>query len=369
MAATRFASSVLINRGMRISNRVRAGVLVTVVAIAVAFAGTSALRANPAPALPAVAPAQLLASTLNALAGPVTISGDVITKADLGLPDLPAGLGGVSAGPVSLIIGQQRFKVWLSPDGARVAHLLPFDEQDVVANHNDVWIWDSAKMTAAHLSLASVPAEKARAGSLSPPSTADVLALARQVLAAVQPYADVSVDGTARVAGRPVYRLTLTPRSSLTRIGRIVVAVDEQTRLPLSLQVFAKGAQDPALEAGFTKVSFDPIEASTFQFTPPPGATVTQIDPAKIKAGLSANHAWGHSAASDQIADLRTFGEGFDLRWAVKLSGPLPPEAAALLPYAGPLASAEAVERDGATWLLFGFVDLPTLQLDAGRLP
>jgi outer membrane lipoprotein-sorting protein len=349
---------------MRISNRVRAGVLVTVVAIAVAFAGTSALRANPAPVLPAVAPAQLLASTLDALAGPVTISGDVTTEADLGLPDLPAGLGGDSSGPASLMIGQQRFKVWLSPDGARVARLLPFDEQDVVANRTDAWIWDSAKMTAAHLSLAALPAPKApaaRVAQVSPPSTADVLGVARQVLRAVQPYAEVSVDGTARVAGRPVYQLTLTPRSPLTRIGRIVVAVDSQTLLPLRLQVFARGAEQPAFVAGFTKVSFDPIDASTFQFTPPPGATVTQIDPAKIKATASSN--------LTQITGLKTFGGGFDLRWAMKLSGPLPAEAAALLPYAGPLASAETVEHDGATWLLFGFVDLPTLQLDAGRLP
>jgi hypothetical protein len=177
------------------------------------------------------------------------------------------------------------------------------------------------------------------------------------------------VDGTARVAGRPVYQLTLTPLSSVTRIGRIIVAVDSQTRLPLRLQVFARGAVEPALETGFTKVSFDPIDPTTFRFSPPAGTTVTQIDPAKLKAGLGADRSLARSTGSLQVIDVKTFGRGFDLRWALELSGAMPAQAAALLPYSGPLASAETVERSGNTWLLFGFVDLPTLQLDAGRLP
>ena len=354
---------------MRISNRARAGLLVAVVAGAVAFAGTSALRANPAPVLSPVGPTQLLASTIEALTRPATISGEVVTKADLGLPELPAGLSAGATGPAALIVGEQRFKLWLSPDGARVAHLLPFGEQDLVANHKDAWVWDSADMTAAHISRAALPTPKAATAPLPPASTGDVLGFARQVLAAVQPYAEASVDGTARVAGRPVYQLTLTPRSSLTRIGRIVVAVDSQTRLPLRLQVFARGAAKPALEAGFTKVSFDPVDPSTFQFTPPPGATVTQIDPAKLKSGLHASESLAPPAGSPQVIGVKTFGEGFDLRWALKLSRPLPAEASALLPYSGPLASAETVERDGSTWLLVGFVDLPTLQADSGRLP
>ena len=69
------------------------------------------------------------------------------------------------------------------------------------------------------------------------------------------------------------------------------------------------------------------------------------------------------------VLEVRTFGDGFDLRWALRLSSSPPPDVATFLPYAGPLMSAAVVDRDGATWVVAGFVDLPTLERDAGRLP
>ena len=42
------------------------------------------------------------------------------------------------------------------------------------------------------------------------------------------------------------------------------------------MQVFAKGAPTPAFEVGFSQVSFDAPDAANFQFSPPPGATVTE---------------------------------------------------------------------------------------------
>ncbi len=355
---------------MTASNRARADVLAAVVATAVVFAGVSAVRADSTPELPSVAPAQLLASTLDALAGPATISGTVSTRVDLGIPDLPAGLGGGSLGPISSIAGDQRYKIWHSAAGVRVAHLLPFDEQDAVANPTDAWFWDSRTMRALHL---SVPTRTARTHATdAPPSMGDLLRVAGNALSAVRPYADVSVSGTARVAGRPVYQLTLTPRSTLTRVGRIVVGIDSATRLPLRFQVFARGATEPALESSFTTVSFGSIPSSMFVFAPPPGAKVSKVDPATLRGGPWIRSAEGIGAAPmgvPAVLEVRTFGDGFDLRWALRLSSSPPPDVATFLPYAGPLMSAAVVDRDGATWVVAGFVDLPTLERDAGRLP
>ena len=63
------------------------------------------------------------------------------------------------------------------------------------------------------------------------------------------------------------------------------------------------------------------------------------------------------------------FGQGFDLRIALRLDAPLPAEAGALLPYAGPLLSAITVEHDGQAWLLVGPVSVATLEQDAASLP
>ena len=156
-----------------------------------------------------------------------------------------------------------------------------------------------------------------------------------------------------------MYQLTLTPSSPLTLIGRITVAIDEESHLPLRVQVFAKGAADPAMEAAFTTVSFDPIDPSMFTFSPPAGATVSTHHGTMIGSG---------AGASPTPPATRTFGKGFDTRVAIRIDQPVPAAAQALLPYAGPLGSAMTVEAGGHSWVLFGAVGLDTLRADASSL-
>jgi len=91
----------------------------------------------------------------------------------------------------------------------------------------------------------------------------------------VAPYADVKVTGQGVVAGREVYYLTMTPTASDTALGSVQASIDGQTFVPLQLQVTAKGDTSPVIQFGFTTVSYDAVPASTFDFTPPAGTTVT----------------------------------------------------------------------------------------------
>jgi outer membrane lipoprotein-sorting protein len=348
---------------MATSRRRRLGIIGVVAMVAVAALGVASVRANPTPDLPAVGADTLLTSTLNALADPFTISGEVSTRVDIGIPSIPSNIGGGALGPVALAIGDQRFKVWRSPDGVRVAHLLDLGEQDVIANARDAWFWDSSSMSAVHL---AIPASASEIMAMRSPSDADFLSIARRAIAALGPFADVSVEGTAVVAGRPSYELVLTPRSALTLIGRVTVAVDAQTRLPLQLQVFPRGSDVAAIEGGFTSVSTDPIDPSMFSFAPPPGAAVRQ---AADLGTLIRQHDATTSAQPSTGLQQVSFGSGFDMRIAIEMRAPLPSEAMALLPYAGPLVSAIAVERAGRTWLLVGPVPVATLERDAAALP
>ena len=191
------------------------------------------------------------------------------------------------------------------------------------------------------------------------------MSIARRAILALAPYADVSVEGTAVVAGQPSYELVLTPTSTLTLIGRIAVSVDAKTRLPLQIQVFPRGSDSPAIEGGFISVSYDPIDPSMFAFTAPPGATVRQAQ--DVVAAME-QHATTTSAQPLTGPEQYSFGDGFETRIAIELHAPLPGEAAALLPYAGPLLSAITVERGGSTWLLVGPVPVATLEQDAATL-
>ena len=46
--------------------------------------------------------------------------------------------------------------------------------------------------------------------------------------------------------------------------------------MPLRVQVFARGAADPAIEVAFTQVSFARPDAAQFTFNPPPGTTIVE---------------------------------------------------------------------------------------------
>jgi outer membrane lipoprotein-sorting protein len=346
--------------------RTRLTALVIVVLIlalaAVGIASISGAQADESPSLPAVSADSLLGSALDASASLPSISGEVGTTLDLGLPDLPSGLGGGALGPLASVLGTQRYKVWSSPDGIRVAHLMDLGEQTFVANDREAWFWQSDGMQATHVAYPDAGAAwKARSGEgwlRALATEPDPTAVAARALTALAPYATVTVDGTARVAGRPVYQLVLTPTSELTLVGSVTVAIDADTRVPLRLQVFARGAIVPAIEAGFTSVSFDPIDPAMFTFDPPPGTDVhTPSVPSRPQA-----------APARPTPTVRTFGTGFDTRVAVRLNVPLPEAAQAVLPYAGPLASVLPVMAGGHTWVVFGLVGLETLRADAGSL-
>jgi len=320
--------------------------------VLVAVVGLSIGQAEPGPNLPDVAPAELIASTLSAIAERTPVSGTVTTHLDLGLPQLPSSLGGAT-GVAGVLSADQTFKEWRSPDGVRVAQILPLAERDIVASPTDLWYWDSDLNTAWHL---PVPAD---AQMPQPPSPGDLQAITDNVLAAVEPYARVSIADPTVVAGRDAYVLRIAPVAQHTLVGHIDIAIDSQARLPLRLQVFAKGSADASISIGFTSVEFSPVDPSMFSFTPPQGATVKEI---------AAAPAGSVEPAAGGAPEVRTFGKGFDLILAVRVAE-VPKDLRSLLPYAGALGSADLVELGDHAWIVAGAVAPDALAEVESRLP
>lgn len=86
----------------------------------------------------------------------------------------------------------------------------------------------------------------------------------------------MKVDGTAQVAGRDAYRLVVEPKQSGSTVGAVSIAVDSETGMPLKFTLTPSSGGSAVVDVGFTKVSFDRPDASTFDFTPPKGAKVTE---------------------------------------------------------------------------------------------
>jgi outer membrane lipoprotein-sorting protein len=245
-----------------------------VAVIVVAAAVTVPMVASAAPSLPKRSAAQLLADV--AKSDGAALSGTVVETARLGLPALPD-VSGTAISPTVLLAGSHTARVWYDGgDKARIALVGSLAETDLVHNGRDVWFWTSGQNTAQHLRLPAASAQD-RASSPSPAQSLTPQQAAKQAIAAIDPTTKVTVDGTARVAGRSAYELVLQPRDKRSLIRDVRIAVDAKTSVPLRVQVHAAGATGrPAFETAFTSISFTKPSASVFRFSPPPGAKVTQ---------------------------------------------------------------------------------------------
>ncbi|MEU7424378.1 sigma-E factor regulatory protein RseB domain-containing protein [Streptomyces sp. NPDC040750] len=283
----------------------RYAVPVAVVGVAAATIGlVPALADSGDPDLPRISAQQLVEKI--AKSDVQQLSGTVRVSTDLGLPDLGAlgsgfasgatrGSGdGSSADPraklTELATGTHTLRVAEDgPDRQKLSLLEQGAEYSLIHDGKDVWGYDSKSNEVYH----SADAGTGRHHQAEPPSTPKDLA--DKALKSVDDTTSVTVDGTERVAGRDAYKLLIKPRQSGTTVGAISIAVDAKTGLPLKFTLTPRSGGAAVVNAGFTQVSFAKPAASTFDFTPPKGAKVTEGDKESgaREHGPKADHGFG----------------------------------------------------------------------------
>ncbi|MEU4351721.1 DUF2092 domain-containing protein [Streptomyces sp. NPDC023838] len=250
-----------------------------------------ALAASGDPDLPKISAQQLIEKI--AASDAQQLSGTMKIKTDLGLPSFGglgsfapkggAGKGGSSASPDSKLMelasGSHTLRVAADgPDKQKLSVLDNASEYSVIHSGDDVWAYDSASNEVYHSKRAPGGVREGHPGKAPEALPATPKALAEQALKAVDPTTSVTVDGTSHVAGRDAYQLVIKPKQSGSTIGAIRIAVDAKNGVPLKFTLAPSGGGKAVIDAGFTKVDFGKPSASTFDFTPPKGAKVTQDD-------------------------------------------------------------------------------------------
>ena len=292
--------------------------------IAVAGAVGLGLLAVPAgagaePALPPVDPEELVESVL--ARDPQPLAGAVEMENGLGLPALP--------GVPQAANGTSTARIW--SDGDRRGRVqLPTEsgERTLVSDGETFWSWNSEDRTVRRIPEGEHERDTANA---------DPGAAAAEALAALRPTSEISVEGTSEVAGRAAYDLVLAPASSeRTLLREVRVAVDAEHRMPLRLTVLATGSPDPAMEIGFTDISFGPQDPELFRFTPPPGAKIEDVP--------------RHEGHEPGAAEPTMVGDGWDTVLVAAAPGPgaerpegLPDIAGLGRPITGPWGSGRLV--------------------------
>jgi outer membrane lipoprotein-sorting protein len=292
-------------------NRRRVTVVAAAVGVVAGATGLGLLAmpagAGPAPVLPDVSAEALVESVLKA--EPAAFGGTVDVDNDLGIP----AIGGVP----QLSDGASNLRVWTDGQGKLRVQLPSGDsERTFVDDGQTAWLWDSADQTVTKRPHGSFEQGKPDLGTEQQAVPTDPVTLSRQVVAAIQEYSDITVDGTARVANRPVYELVLTPKpTEKTVLREVRVAVDSELRVPLRVAVLTNGTDAPAMQVGFSELNVGPQDASLFAFTPPAGAKVTEPEVDEPSAEDKAAAEQAFTEAAPQVV-----GEGWDVVLAARVS-------------------------------------------------
>lgn len=263
------------------------------VAAGVAVAGMMGLGllalpagAGAQPQLPPVSAEDLVSSVLAAKPG--AFAGTAELKNALGLPALP--------GAPQAANGNSTARIWSNGEGGgRVQLPTSSSERTLVSDGTTYWAWNSEDRKV-------VTGKRGDEQQGTPDAAAtDPAKAATDALAKLRSTSEVTVDGTAEVAGRPAYELVLRPQpTERTLLREVRIAVDAEKRAPLRLTVLATGASEPALQAGFTELNYGAQDPALFTFTPPPGATVEERQPRAATPGQPTE------------ADRTVVGEGWD---------------------------------------------------------
>lgn len=286
---------------------------VAVAGVAAATIGlVPALAASGDPDLPKISAQELIekmsASKTQQLSGTVKIS------TDLGLPSFGGNAGsltggsgeheGSSAAPgarlTELATGTHTLRIAADgPDRQKVSILADSSEYSLIHNGDDVWGYDSASNEVFHAEgdaqREGGHGEDRRTPDDLPTTPED---FADEVLKAADDTTSVTVDGTSRVAGRDAYKLVVKPGQQGSTVGSIVIAVDAENGVPLKFTLNPSSGGKAVVDVGFTKVDFSRPAASTFDFTPPKGAKVTEAD----------EHADGRGSGAPEAGEFKGFG-------------------------------------------------------------
>lgn len=297
---------------------------VAVMGVAAATIGlVPALADSGDPDLPKITAEQLLEKI--AKSDVEQLSGTVKISTDLGLPDLgglESGLmSGMSGAPgagkdedgsaadpsaklTELVSGTHTLRVAADgPDRQKLSLLENAAEYSLIHDGKDVWGYDSGSNEVYHSTAPDAAGQREKEVPVTPKDFAD------QALKAVDDTTSVTVDGTAQVAGRDAYRLVIKPKQSGSTVGAVTVAVDAGTGMPLKFTLTPASGGAAVVDAGFTQVSFAKPDASTFDFTPPEGAKVTEDDEA---ARVPERGHRAEGGLAERTDGLEVIGEGWN---------------------------------------------------------
>jgi outer membrane lipoprotein-sorting protein len=106
-----------------------------------------------------------------------------------------------------------------------------------------------------------------------PPTVAKI----EEAIARLGRHAYLSGATPTDIAGQAAYTVRVSPKETGSLLGAAELSWDAGNGVPLRAAIYSSTSSSPALELAATSISYGPVEASVFEFTPPANAKVEEV--------------------------------------------------------------------------------------------
>jgi outer membrane lipoprotein-sorting protein len=282
--------------------------LVCAIAIAVGISATALASAVGSSAKP---PAKSLAEAVHDALGGHSVEGVsaniTLTNRLLEGANLASGNGQASGLASSPLVKGASGRLWIAKDG-RVRLELQAEKGDteIYYDGKTVTMYDAASNTLyrytlpAHKDTSTQPDTSTHAQEI--PSLVKI----EEAIAHLKKNANLSEATPSNVGGQPAYTVRVSPKESGSLLGGAELSFDAAHGIPLRTAIYSSTSpSSPVIELAATEVSYGPVEASVFSFTPPSGAKVEDLG-----SSTSAPHASGGAADKSSKPTVTSHGKG-----------------------------------------------------------
>ena len=300
----------------------------------------------------------------DALAGPsvegvtasVTLTDHLLEGASL------SGAGGLTSSP--LVAGASG-RLWIAKDGrVRLELQASGGDTQILYDGHTVTLYDASTNTL-YRYTPKEPSQPQPAsgpdttsGTHEPPSVAKI----EEAISHSERHADVSRATPTDIGGQPAYTVRISPKEGGSLFGGVELSFDAVHGVPLRAGVYSSTSSAPVIELTAGEVSYGPVEASVFDFSPPSDAKVVEVGKEDTTASPTnpgppqhpKGTTYGHGLSSVEVLESSstaksrlTLPEGLP---KVKIDGVSASELATSL------GTVLSFERSGVHYLLLGSV-------------
>ncbi len=174
-------------------------------------------------------------------------------------------------------------RMWVSKEG-RVRLELQSEKGDtqVLYDGHTVSIYDASSNTLYRFTPSAHENGPSDSGSASggsdtsdhePPTVAKI----EEAISRLSQHANVSGATPTDIAGQPAYTVRVSPKEPGSLIGGGELSWDATNGVPLRAAIYSSTSSSPTLELAATSISYGPVAAPVFEFTPPSNAKVEEI--------------------------------------------------------------------------------------------